>query len=142
MRGEQTDFFSREHHPQNGSLTNRQSSHVAYCLQLDSASLNTCSTQQQTESLYISENSVSGFDHVAPVISCLGDRCRTIPPWTIPPGQLPPGQFPLPFWVGHFPPRTIPPICYAYIHTHVCIHTHTHTYIHTYTHIQIHTYIH
>ena len=66
-----------------------------------------------------------------------GGGCRTIPPWTIPPGQ-----FPLPFWVGHFPPRTIPPniLC---IHTHTCMHTHTYTYIHTYihTHIHIHTYI-
>src|SRR6218665_1851493 len=56
------------------------------------------------------------------------------------PRTITPGQFPLPFWVGHFPRTIPPPICYAYIHTHVCIHTHTHTYTHT--HIHIHTYIH
>src|SRR6218665_2038494 len=62
-------------------------------------------------------------------------------PRTIPSRTITPGQFPLPFWVEHFS-RTIPPICYAYIHTYTCmhIHTHIHTYTHTYTHI--HTYIH
>src|SRR6218665_2201703 len=44
--------------------------------------------------------------------------------------------------VGHFPPDNSPPICYAYIHTHVCMHTHTHTYIHTYIHIHTYIYIH
>ena len=60
-----------------------------------------------------------------------------------------PGQSPLPFWVGHFFSRTIPPNMLR-IHTHTCMHTHTHThntyihtyiYTHTYTYMHMHTYI-